>query len=179
LPGGDVLTVRSVTPADVDGLVALYDGLSEDDRYRRFFSGFRPPRSFFERLVNVGERGGYGLVATAGSDGDVVAGARIVGEASYELLPNGDGELAITVAADQRGWIGPYLLDALVEAAAARGVPNLEADVLATNGPHVDAPAVPGGRSDGSQRLDHRAARRRDRRANPGLAHRERRDRPQ
>jgi ribosomal protein S18 acetylase RimI-like enzyme len=135
LPGGEVLTVRSVTPADVDGLVALYDGLSDDDRYRRFFSGFRPPRSFFERLVNVGERGGYGLVATAGSDGDVVAGARIVGEASYELLPNGDGELAITVAADHRGWLGPYLLDALVEAAAARGVPNLEADVLATNGP--------------------------------------------
>lgn len=58
----------------------------------------------------------------------MVGGARIVGEASYELLPNGAGELAITVAADQRGWIGPYLLDAMVEAAAAGGVPNVEAD---------------------------------------------------
>ena len=134
LPGGGVLTVRPVATTDVDGLVALYDGLSDDDRYRRFFSGFRPPRSFFERLVNVGERGGFGLVATMGAGGDVAGGARIVGEASYELLPNGDGELAITVAADQRGWLGPYLLDALVEAAAARGVRNLEADVLVTNG---------------------------------------------
>jgi hypothetical protein len=133
LPGGSVLTVRPVATTDVDGLVALYDGLSDNDRYRRFFSGFRPPRSFFERLVNVGERGGYGLVATMGAGGDVAGGARIVGEASYELLPNGDGELAITVAADQRGWLGPYLLDALVEAAAARGVRNLEADVLVTN----------------------------------------------
>ncbi|HEX2562285.1 MAG TPA: GNAT family N-acetyltransferase [Acidimicrobiales bacterium] len=134
LPGGGVLTVRPVATTDVDGLVALYDGLSDDDRYRRFFSGFRPPRSFFERLVNVGERGGFGLVATMGAGGDVAGGARIVGEASYELLPNGDGELAITVAADQRGWLGPYLLDALVEVAAARGVRNLEADVLVTNG---------------------------------------------
>jgi hypothetical protein len=39
----------------------------------------------------------------------------------------------MTVAAGQRGWLGPFLFDALVEAAASRGVPNLEADVLATN----------------------------------------------
>jgi hypothetical protein len=44
-----VLTVRPVTATDVDGLVALDDDLSDDDRYRQFFSGFRPPRSFFER----------------------------------------------------------------------------------------------------------------------------------
>ena len=50
-----MLTVRPVATTDVDALVALYDGLSDDDRYWRFFSGFRPPRSFFERLVNVGE----------------------------------------------------------------------------------------------------------------------------
>jgi hypothetical protein len=138
-----------VTPADVDGLAALYDGLSADDRYRRFFSSYRPPLDFFERLATVVDRGGYGVVATVDSPsgeaaahtGDAADGAdgtrartqRIVGEASYELLPNGDGELAIAVAADQRGWLGPYLLDALVEAAAARGVPNLEADVLVTN----------------------------------------------
>ena len=60
---------------------------------------------------------------------------RIVGEAAYELLENGDGELGITVDRRWRGWLGPYLLDALLEAAAAQGVPNLEADVLATNGP--------------------------------------------
>jgi hypothetical protein len=123
LPGGGVLTVRPVA-TDVDGLVAQYDGLSDDDRYRRFFSGFRPPRSFFERLVNVGERGGFGLAATMGAGGDVVGGARIVGEASYELLPNGDGELAITVAADQRGWVGSYLLDARAGASAERSVPT-------------------------------------------------------
>jgi hypothetical protein len=131
LPGGGVLTVRPVDPSDVDGLAALYGGLSNDDRYRRFFSSYRPPRSFFERLATAVDRGGYGLVATVEGDD----GARIVGEASYELLPNGDGELGMTVAADQRGWLGPYLVDALSEAAAARGVPNLEASVLVTNRP--------------------------------------------
>ncbi len=62
---------------------------------------------------------------------------RIVAEASYELLPNRDGELAITVDAGWRGWLGPYLLDALVATAAAHGVPNLEADILVSNGPMI------------------------------------------
>jgi hypothetical protein len=126
LPGGGVLAVRPVTPGDVEGLEALYAARSDEDRYRRFFSQYRPTRSFFERLADVADRGGCGLVAL---DGD-----RIVGEASYELPPDGDGELGMTVAADRRGWLGPYLLDALAEAAAARGVPNLEADVFVTYG---------------------------------------------
>ncbi|HET6949340.1 MAG TPA: CBS domain-containing protein [Acidimicrobiales bacterium] len=127
LPGGRVLRVRPVEPGDVDGLVALYAGLSDGDRYRRFFSAYSPPRTFFARLASVVDRGGFGVVA-------VVDGTEeIVGEASYEMLPDGDGELGMTVAAGQRGWLGPYLLDVLAEAAAARGVPNLEADVLVTN----------------------------------------------
>jgi hypothetical protein len=137
LPDGAELIVRAVRPSDVHGLVALYRGLSEDDRHRRFFSAFCPPRPFFERLACVADRGGYGLVAVVGRDGgdgaSPTAPAPLVGEASYELLPNGDGELGMVVAAGQRGWLGPYLLDALAEAAAARGVPNLEADVLVTN----------------------------------------------
>ena len=83
-----------------------------------------------KKMTRASERGGFGLIAAIeGPDN----GSRIVGEATYELLPDGDGELGITVAEDARGWLGPYLLDALVEAAAARGVPNLEADVLVTN----------------------------------------------
>jgi hypothetical protein len=81
-------------------------------------------------MTNVTERGGFGLIAMMEGPDNT---SRIVGEATYELLPDGDGELGITVAEDARGWLGPYLLDALVEAAAARGVPNLEADVLVAN----------------------------------------------
>jgi GNAT superfamily N-acetyltransferase len=110
----------------------FYEGLSNGDRYLRFFSSYRPPRDFFERLTSIVERGGYGVVATVSADGGE---GRIVGEASYELLSNGNGDVSMTVAAGQRGWLGPFLLDALMEAAASRGVSNLEADVLATNRP--------------------------------------------
>jgi ribosomal protein S18 acetylase RimI-like enzyme len=126
LPGGAVLEVRPVRSGDVDGLARLYATLSDDDRYRRFFSWYQPPRSFFEHMVGVVERGGYGVVAV---DGD----GNVVGEANYELLPDGDGELGMVVAPSWRGWLGAYLLDTLIEAAEARGVPDIEADVLVTN----------------------------------------------
>lgn len=130
LPRDRTLEVRAVEAGDLEGLAALYEGLDEDARYRRFFSIYRPPRSFFEKLVTIRDRGGSGLVAVVreadGSD-------RVVGEAGYERLPNGDGELAITVDRAWRGWLGPYLLDALLEAADEQGVPNLEADVLCSN----------------------------------------------
>jgi hypothetical protein len=133
LPGARTLTVRPVGPGDVGELASLYGRLDADARYRRFFSHYRPPAPFFERMVTITERGGAGLVAEVSDD---AAGAgHLVAEASYELLPNGDGDLAITVDVRWRGWLGPYLLDALVDTAAARRVPNLEADVLLMNGP--------------------------------------------
>lgn len=132
LGDGRHLVVRPVEPDDVDGLTDLYDHLDEEARYTRFFSPFRPTRAFFERVVSVGDRGGFGLVAVVAQP---PRPERLVAEAGYELLPNGNGELAITVARPWRGWLGPFLLDALLEAAAAHGIPNLEADILATNGP--------------------------------------------
>ena len=132
LPGGLDLDLRPVTSDDIDALVELYDGLDAASRYRRFFSVFRPDRRFFERLAAVAERGGAGLVAIVSG---ASLGQQLVGEATYELLPNGNGELAIVVDAHWRGWLGPMLLDALFATAAARCVPNLEAEVLLTNGP--------------------------------------------
>lgn len=133
LAGDRVLTVRAVDRRDVAGLERLYAGLDDESRYRRFFSLHRPDREFFERIADIGDRGGAGIVAVlTGRHG---GRGRIVGEAGYELLANGDGELAITVDQAWRGWLGPYLLDVLTEVAAERGVPNLEADVLLANGP--------------------------------------------
>ena len=132
LSHGRSLMVRPATVADVDGLIALYDDLDPDDRYRRFFSGFQPDRRFIERMTTAAERGGDELVAVVMErDG----APRIVGEAGYWLLSDGDGELAMVVARAWRGWLGPHLLDALVRRARARGIPNLRADVLATNAP--------------------------------------------
>jgi hypothetical protein len=126
-PDGRTLTVRPIVGTDVDGLAGLYEGLTSDDLYYRFFSLYHPPRSFYERQAHLDESGGCGLVATVSGED------RILGDAAYVRLPDGGGEFALTVAPDWRGWLGPYLLDALVEVAAAHGLPNLQADVLYTN----------------------------------------------
>lgn len=122
------LTVRTVTGADVEGLNALFEGLSDEDRYYRFFGMSHPGRKFLEQMTRAEDEGGYRLVA-------VVSGAedKLVAEAGYAILPDGNGEFALTIAAGWRGWLGPYLLDALVAAAAARGVSNLQADILLDN----------------------------------------------
>lgn len=52
-----------------------------------------------------------------------------------EVEPDGDGELSITVAEPWRGRLGTYLLDTLLAAAVARGVPNLEAEIMVANAP--------------------------------------------
>jgi hypothetical protein len=132
LHDGRTLTIRRVTQADIAGLERLYGELTNDDLHRRFFSVYHPDRAFFERVATAPERGGYGVVAVVDDDGDE---PRLVAEAGYEMLADGDGELAITVAHDWRGWLGAVLLDALVEAAAERGVRNLEAEILFTNTP--------------------------------------------
>jgi hypothetical protein len=128
LSGGRTLTVRAVTPADVDGLEALFNGLSDEDRYLRFFSFSHPKRKFLERMAREAQEGGYRLVAVVSGKEDT-----LVAEAGYALLPDGNGEFALTVATAWRGWLGPYLLDALVAAATARGIPNLQADILTNN----------------------------------------------
>ena len=130
LPGSRVLSIRSMQATDSSGLVALYAGLNEDDLYCRFFTAHAPPEQFVETMARVEERGGFGMVAiTEEADGT----SHLVGEATCQPLPNGDGELGITVAEQARGWLGPYLLDTLLQEAAARGVPNVEADVLLLN----------------------------------------------
>lgn len=128
LSDGRLLQVRRVVPEDFSGVRALYEELSDDDRRLRFFSSFRPPDSFFEAKTASDDARRFGLVAT-------VPGEGIVGEASYVRLPNGNAEFGITVTRRWRGWLGHYLLDALIEAAAAQGILNLEAEILRDNRP--------------------------------------------
>jgi len=129
LPDGQALTVRTVTEADVEGLDALFQGLSNDDRHHRFFSLRHPARTFVEQMTRAEAEGGYRLVAVASGAEDA-----LVAEAGYAILPDGDGEFALTVAPGWRGRrLGRYLLGAVVAAAAARGVPNLQADIMLGN----------------------------------------------
>ena len=87
---GQALTVRTVTEADVDGLDALFQRLSDDDRYHRFFSLRHPARTFVEQMTRAADEGGYRLVAVASGPEDA-----LVAEAGYAILPDGDGEFAL------------------------------------------------------------------------------------
>ena len=141
LPGGRRLEVRPTTAADAELLERLYEALPLNDRYRRFFSSFEPDADFCRRWTTIGERGGFGVIALAHgapppTGGDVAAPApEIVGEAGYALRGDGDGDLAVTVAPEWRGWLGAYLVDVLVRHAAATGIKGLQADVLLENRP--------------------------------------------
>jgi RimJ/RimL family protein N-acetyltransferase len=130
LPRGRRLIVRHVRPDDVDRLRELFGSLSDPDRNRRFFTCYRPSDRFLDHLVDIDARGGICLVAAPDGDDDE---GQIVAEATCEPLPNGNGELGITVARAWRSWLGPFLLDVLAEEAADRGFPDLEADVLLEN----------------------------------------------
>jgi hypothetical protein len=128
LPGGKRLTVRSATSADVEGLSRLYGNLPPEDLRSRFFSYSRPPQQWLEGWACDRGDGGVTLVAVA-SNGD----EQIVGEAGYSRRPDGDGDLGLAVVPHWRGWLGPFLLDALLQVAATRDVPNLQADILVQN----------------------------------------------
>lgn len=134
LPDGRAIEVRLVRPDDVDRLIALYAGLDDEDRRRRFFSTYRPDRAFFVDMATVADRGGAGVVVVDRCDPDAID-PPIVAEAGYEMLADGNGEMAIAVDRSWRGWLGPYLMAVLSEVAAARGVRNLEAEILTVNRP--------------------------------------------
>jgi hypothetical protein len=111
---GRALTVRAVTQADAGGLDALFQALSDDDRHHRFFSLRPPARPFVEQMTRAADEGGYHLVAAAAGAQDA-----LVAEAGYAILPDGDGEFALTIASAWRGRRpGRHLLGALVAAVA-------------------------------------------------------------
>ena len=127
LDDGRELVVRHASAADAGALGAFCAALPSEDRYRRFFGGGSPPTTWFERWAAVGERGGALLIALV-DDG-------IVAEAGYGPPDEGVGDLGMAVAREWRGWLGPFLLDALLDVARRRGVEVLRADVLAENRP--------------------------------------------
>ncbi len=147
LADGRSMTVRAMTADDAERIHALYDDLTMTDRHRRFFGAFTPKVEWCREWARSGERGGFGVIALVGAADDD-APEVVAAEAGYTIRPDGDGDLAITVAAPWRGWLGAYLLDVLVRRAAIEDVRNLQAEVLLENGPmlsllrHRDAVAV-------------------------------------
>lgn len=138
LGDGRILRVRPMEPRDAGPLCDLYANLDIEDRYRRFFCGSLPSHEFVDGLIESATNRGRGLVVeVVGGDG-----TEIVAEATYVAPRRGPDpggyvapDFAITVARPWRGWLGSYLLDALLEDARSAGIENLQADILTNNAP--------------------------------------------
>jgi hypothetical protein len=130
LHDGKRLVLRHASRDDATAVQALYGRLSTNDLDLRFFHAHLPTDLATFNWVTVGERGGVALVVELTASDEP---ALVVAEAGYSLLEDGDGELAITVDPQWRGWLGPWLLDLLIEQAANNGVANLQATLSVRN----------------------------------------------
>lgn len=128
LRDGTRVSVRPIEPEDRDALVAAFERLSPETRYRRFFGPVNElsPRAL-DHLTVVDHADHEALVALD------EAGA-IVGVARYVRIGEGEAEPAIVVADDwQSRGLGSRLLAQLVGRARAEGVERFRAPVLARN----------------------------------------------
>ncbi len=69
LADGGTVRLRPVRPDDDERVLALYERLSEESIYLRFFSPVpRPTAAELERLTNVDDEASFTLVAEFGDD---------------------------------------------------------------------------------------------------------------
>jgi acetyltransferase len=131
LRDGTRVRMRLIRPDDAPRLVALYDRLSRDTRYHRFFSVMRRlPPDWARFLAYVDYRTRLALVVESPADAEsLIAVARYEPAGAPETV-----ELALVV---QDGWqdrgLGTVLFGELLAAAALNGVRYFRAWVLADN----------------------------------------------
>ncbi len=138
LRGGTRVRVRLIGPQDREALIAGFERLSEESRYRRFFVPVsRLKDETVRRLLDVDDYDHLALGAEClGSNGRVVG--PLVAVARYVRLREepDTAEAAVTVGDDlqQRG-LGRLMLSVLVQAASERGIRRFRAHVLPDNLP--------------------------------------------
>jgi GNAT superfamily N-acetyltransferase len=135
LADGTQVRLRLLGPEDREKLVAAFDRLSPESRYRRFFSATpRLPEKLLRRLLDTD--GWNHLAIGAETVTADPAQAEGVGVARFIRLPDEPdvAEAAVTVVDDmQRRGLGTLLVSALTEAARERGITRFRAEVLRTN----------------------------------------------
>lgn len=131
LRGGELVRVRPIRPDDEPRLVELYDRLSRDSRYQRFFTVMRRlPPDWAHFLANVDYQTRFALVAE--EIGTPVT--RVIAVARYEPSGEGTAEVAFVVEDRWQGkGLGTLLLEDLLRAAAENGITRFRAFVLADN----------------------------------------------
>jgi acetyl coenzyme A synthetase (ADP forming)-like protein len=130
LRDGSTARVRPVRADDAPAVSALFEGLSEDSRWLRFFSGAYDSRAVVRWATEVDYDHSFGLVVCVGAD------QRVVAHAGWERLQDRPekAEIALAIAdAFQGRGLGTILLGQLAEAASSAGVTLFGAEVLPQN----------------------------------------------
>jgi len=125
------LQIRPVTADDAERLVDLHNRCSEQARYSRFHAA-KPRLRAVEAayLAAVDGEVRVALAATTVEDGE----ERIVADARFDLVGDGDAEAALLLRDDVTGrGLGTLLLDRLLERAAELGVRRVLLDILPEN----------------------------------------------
>jgi acetyl coenzyme A synthetase (ADP forming)-like protein len=128
LRDGSTVHVRPTRAGDEASILAFLDGLSEESRYFRFFSGAPNLTEAARRaaISNVRER--CNLIALVGAEPTIVA------QAGYVRSEGDRAEVAFAVADTFQGrGISTILLGQLAEIAHAVGVTTFDASVLSEN----------------------------------------------
>jgi acetyl coenzyme A synthetase (ADP forming)-like protein len=127
LADGGTVRLRPVRPDDDAALLALYERLSDESIYLRFFSPVpRPTAAQLERLTNVDYVSNMALVAQLGDE--------LVAIARYDRVSADEAEVAFTVRDDQQGrGLGTLMLEHLAVVARANGIRTFSADTLPHN----------------------------------------------
>jgi acetyl coenzyme A synthetase (ADP forming)-like protein len=129
LRDGTTVHVRPARPEDAPGLRKLFERLSEESRYLRFFSAAVDVALVVHWASEIDQRRD-GLVAVTGPR------ERIIGHAGWEREADRPerAEVALVIDDEFQGrGLGTILLGQLVESARARGVELFVAEVLPGN----------------------------------------------
>lgn len=129
LVDGSVISLRRLKPADADDIVRLYESMTDEERYFRFFAMHPAGLDGWARSIAEPRDDQYSLGA--------FSAGKLLGVANYVACPEpGYAEVAVVVAhAEHLRGVGTALLRRLGQVAKANGFHRLVAGVLWENHP--------------------------------------------
>ncbi|HWP55182.1 MAG TPA: GNAT family N-acetyltransferase [Pyrinomonadaceae bacterium] len=128
LKDGSTVQVRAMRPEDDVALLALFQSLSEESLWLRFYSLTKGAALAAEARRETNLDRTFGLVALSGAE------EKMVGHAFYAGIDEQRAEVAFTIADNFQGrGLGTLLLGQLAEVATANGIQTFEAEVVAAN----------------------------------------------
>jgi L-amino acid N-acyltransferase YncA len=127
---GETISIRRLKRSDTDRLVELYESLTDDECYLRFFTMHPAHLHAWARSLTERSKRQYALGAFSAS-------GKLLGVANYIVGATPDeAEVAVVVAhTEHMRGVGTVLLRRLAEVAKMNGLRRLVAEVLAANHP--------------------------------------------